>query len=42
MLNGQEAVSVAGLKFAILNHLLDFTGGSPLEDDLTILTAEIR
>jgi len=42
VLNGEDAASVAGLKFAILNHLLDFTGGSPLEDDLTILTAEIR
>ena len=42
VLNGEESASVAGLKFAILNHLMDFTGGSSLEDDLTILTAEIR
>ncbi len=36
------ATSVAGLKYAILDHLLDHTRHLTPEDDLTILAAEIR
>lgn len=42
LLNGESAASVAGLKYAILDALVDHAGGQPLEDDLTILAAEIR
>jgi len=42
VLNEKGSASVAGLKYAILDRLFDHAGGLPLEDDLTILAAEVR
>ena len=42
VLNEEGGAPVAGLKYAILDRLLDHAGGLPLEDDLTILAAEVR
>lgn len=33
---------IAGLKYAILDGLLDHTRNLPVEDDLTVLATEIR
>ena len=42
LLENESATSVSHLKRAILSGLLDHTNGLALEDDLTVLTAEIR
>ena len=42
VLENESAASISQLKRAILNGLLDHTNGLALEDDLTVLTAEIR
>jgi sigma-B regulation protein RsbU (phosphoserine phosphatase) len=42
LLNEEGATSVAGLKYAILDRLLDHAGGQPIEDDLTVLAVEVR
>ncbi len=41
VLGSEHSASVLQLKRSILNGLLDHTDGRPLEDDLTIVTAEI-
>jgi phosphoserine phosphatase RsbU/P len=42
VLENEFAASISHLKRAILDGLLDHTNGLPLEDDLTLLTAEVR
>ena len=42
MLENESAASMSDLKRAILNGLLDHTDGLAPEDDLTVLTAEVR
>jgi len=42
VLEHESAASISHLKRAILDGLLDHTNGLPLEDDLTVLTAEVR
>lgn len=42
VLNGDCGTTTSAIKYAILDGLLAHTGGSPLEDDLTVLVAEIR
>ena len=42
VLENESRASISHLKRAILNGLLDHTNGLALEDDLTVLTAEIR
>lgn len=42
VLEHESAVSISRLKRAILDDLLGHTDGLPLEDDLTVLTAEVR
>jgi len=42
VLESEGAASISSLKRAILSGLLDHTNGQPLEDDLTVMTAEVR
>jgi phosphoserine phosphatase RsbU/P len=42
VLENESAASISNLKQAVLNDLLDHTNGLALEDDLTLLTAEVR
>jgi len=42
VLDNESAASISHLKRAILNGLLDHTNGLALEDDLTVLAAEVR
>lgn len=42
VLEGETAASISHLKRAILDDLLDHSDGLPLEDDVTVLTAEVR
>ena len=42
VLGNESAASISHLKRVILDGLIDQTNGLPLEDDLTILTAEVR
>ena len=42
VLEHESAASISHLKRAILDGLLDHTNGLALEDDLTVLTAEVR
>ena len=42
VLNRECGLSTSAIKYAILDGLLAHTGSAPLEDDLTVLVAEIR